>query len=52
LSEHNAKKIHLKISYLYWEIVKIENISLTYDVNDHVNSKLKSINYAIILKSK
>jgi len=34
-SEHNAKKIRLKIPYRYREIVKKnEAISLSYDVND------------------
>jgi len=41
LSTAHYKKIRLKIPLCYREIVKNKNISLSYDVNDHVYSKPK-----------
>jgi len=37
------QKIRLIISYRYRGIGKNENISLSYDVNDHVYLKSKSV---------
>jgi len=40
-SKNNAKKSSEKIPFHYREIEKNENISLSYDVNDHVYSQVK-----------
>jgi len=43
ISKTQCNKIRLKILYRYRDIIKNENISLTYDVNDHVYSRKKNL---------
>jgi len=47
-SEHNAKNFRLKMSYRYREIIKNKNVSLTYDVNDHVYADQNPSNFVRI----
>jgi len=45
---NTMQKFRLKTPYRYWEIVKTEMTSFSYDVNDHVYSKLKLSNFVRI----